>query len=97
MVLEPIVCRKCGTEDNYRVEIKAHNQVAYCKGCGLFIKNIPYTEPTFYFGRYKGSKVSDLDSKEDLQWLEWCLKTVNVTQRMRDAISEQIELIKTLP
>ncbi len=54
-----IICKKCGEVNNYRTELKSNNQVAYCNGCGAYIKNIPYAEPALYVGKYKGIPIKD--------------------------------------
>lgn len=96
MPSENVICTTCGLANDYRIEVKAHNHVAYCNGCGRYIKNIPYaTEPTFYFGRYKGMKVSDLIDKKDRPYLEWFLKEVkDIKPAMKEAIIKQIYILK---
>jgi predicted amidophosphoribosyltransferase len=64
-----IVCR-CGSVDDYRIIDKANNKMAYCNDCNAFIKNIPYKDPAFYFGKYKGHLIKTI---EDLNYLEWAL------------------------
>lgn len=89
-----IICNKCGSVDDFRVELKSNNQVAYCNSCGAYIKNIPYAEPSFYFGRYKGMKVSDLIDVKDVPYLEWYLLNIQkITPSMKDAIANQIQKI----
>lgn len=96
MPSENVICVHCGLTNNYRIEVKAHNHVAYCNGCGRYIKNIPYaSEPTFYFGRYKGLKVSDLVDPQDISYLEWFLKEIkDIKPAMKEAIIQQLAKIK---
>lgn len=91
--MEQIKCLKCGAIDKYYTELKANNNVARCSECDAFIKNIPYNEPTFYFGKYKGKKVSEV---EDMDYLKWVLAKTKQSASMRKAIQEQIDSFEFL-
>lgn len=91
--MEQIICKKCGTVDKYYTELKSNNNVARCSECDSFIKNIPYELPTFYFGKYKGRKVSEI---EDMQYLKWALKEIRLSESLRRAINEQISKFEFL-
>lgn len=92
--MEDLKCPKCGTINDYYTELKANNNVARCGKCDTFIKNIPYqTEQTFFFGKYKGTKVKDV---EDMGYLKWVLANTKQTEMMRKAISEQISRFEYL-
>jgi Zn ribbon nucleic-acid-binding protein len=82
-----IVCPKCGAKDAYYTEMKANNEVARCLECSAFIKNIPHSEPTFYFGKYKDKKVSEVT---DADYLKWVLANTKQSKNMRDAIEQKI-------
>ncbi len=72
--------------------MKSNQQVATCDSCSKFIKNIPYQEPQFYFGKYKGTKVSEIT---DLGYLQWYLEfTMGNSQRMKDAVKARIEQLE---
>jgi len=61
-----VICKNCGSINDYRTEMKSNQQVAYCNGCDKFIKNIPYQEQRFYVGKYFKklvSEVTDLNSR----------------------------------
>jgi len=89
-----IKCPKCGAINDYYTELKANNNVARCSLCDTFIKNIPYqTEQQFFFGKYKGKKVSEI---EDIQYLQWVLDKTNPKPAFRDAIIKQIDRFKDL-
>lgn len=91
--MEQIICNKCGAVNKYYTEVKANNNVARCTECDSFIKNIPYNEPTFYFGKYKGKKVSEV---EDMQYLKWVLTGTKQSASMRTAIQKQIDKFEFL-
>lgn len=93
--MEDLKCPKCETVNNFYTELKANNNVARCGVCDTFIKNIPYqTEYTFYFGKYKTKKVSEV---EDIDYLKWMLTSKNkLSNPMRDAIQKQIDRLEFL-
>lgn len=92
--MEQIKCPKCGEVDQFYTELKSNNNVARCSRCDAFIKNIPYqTESIFYFGKYKSSKVSEVD---DLSYLEWCIKNVKMASTIRLAVEKRITNLKHL-
>lgn len=92
--METIKCPKCGALDNFYTELKANNNVARCALCDTFIKNIPYqTEQSFYFGKYKGKKVSEID---DLGYLRWAVEKTKPKPAMKEAILKQISRIEFL-
>lgn len=73
--------------DDYRIEEKANNKVAYCNGCDSYIKNIPHAEPTLFFGKYKNWKVCEL---QDLNYLDWLRANVKLSAALRSAVDQQI-------
>jgi uncharacterized protein (DUF3820 family) len=83
-----IVCKKCGSVDNYRTELKSNQMCAYCNDCGTYIKNIPYSQPKLHFGKYAGIYISDIT---DLQYLNWVVNNLTkINQRTLDAIVKRI-------
>jgi len=92
--MEQIKCPKCGAIDQFYTELKANNNVARCSLCDTFIKNIPYqTEQAFYFGKYNGKKVSEVD---DLGYLKWAVENTKPKPAMREAILKQISKVENL-
>ena len=91
--MEDIICTNCGNINDYRVEEKANNHVAFCNGCGKFIKNIPHSEkpPQFYFGKYKGKLISDFSTPEELQYLDWALNNINMSVSLAKAVTTQLD------
>jgi hypothetical protein len=88
-----ITCPKCGLVDCFYTVEKANNHVAYCGGCKAYIKNIAYQEPKFYFGKYKGHLISAI---EDLQYLQWALNNIKMSESIRDAVRNQINTLHEL-
>lgn len=81
-----VTCKNCGNIDDYSITVKANNHMAFCNGCGKFIKNIAYNSPKFYVGKFKGKLVSEVTDKSYLQWF----LTTNPAEAMREAIGKRI-------
>lgn len=82
----PLICPRCQSS-NYTTELKANNLVATCEN-GHFIKNLPYSEPALYIGKYKGKKITEIT---DVDYLKWVLQNIRQSQYIRDAIQKQID------
>jgi len=82
-----VICRNCGSIDDYWTEFKNGQQVATCNGCNKYIKNIPYQLPKFYVGKYKGETIS---SNTDLNYLKWFLEKTNPKANIKTAVEERI-------
>lgn len=93
--MEDIICKNCGSINDYNTALKSTQNTAYCNSCGKFIKNIPQEKTehlTIYFGKYKGQKITDI---KDRQYLEWILKeSSNINEKYRTAIQKQIDNLK---
>lgn len=89
-----IVCRSCGSVDDYQIIEKNGQKTAWCKSCDSWIKNIPYSEPSLWFGKYSGTPVNDI---ADLSYMEWLIKNDVVKPgRIRRAIIERVEELKVV-
>ena len=86
-----VICKSCGAVNDYRTEKRGNNLCAWCKSCGEFIKNIPWDEPKFWVGKYKGMKISDCT---DISYLKWAAKEMNVNQRTKDTILNRINFLE---
>lgn len=88
--METIICKKCGSTAYTLTETVLHN-TAFCANCGAYIKHVAKEKPTFHFGKYNGQAV---DSVNDILYMEWVLKKVRLSARMRKAVAERVELLK---
>jgi len=89
-----IICRSCGSINDYRTQMINGQNVAHCNSCDSFIKNIPYSQeqPKMYFGKYKGGYIHDID---DLPYLVWLNENVNLKpERIKKAVEERISYLK---
>jgi len=90
--MEQIVCRACGVVDDYRIIEKSNQKTCWCNSCDSWIKNIPYTEPSLWFGKFSGTPIKDII---DLSYLEWLINDAVVKSgRIRRSITERIEELK---
>lgn len=88
-----VVCRNCGLINDYRIVTRSNNRQAYCNGCGNFIKNIPHAEPMLYVGKYKSIPIKQI---QDLNYLQWAIKTMKLSSYVFDAIEERIDQLQKL-
>lgn len=86
-----IVCKNCGTVDDYFTEKSGPHLKAMCCNCGTYIKFLPQTsKPKLHFGKYKGRDISSMTSEPEIKYLQWCLATDMKTNVKRD-ISEHLQ------
>ena len=92
-----VVCRKCGviheTKDIIIETIPLPgggcHKKASCPTCKSFIKFLPHSAPTLYFGKYKGKPISEIVQK-DPSYLHWMLKQNIRSARLKSAIEEAL-------
>lgn len=87
--MEDIICKNCGGVNDYTTEMKSGQNVATCKACGSFIKNIPYAKPTLWFGKFKGKPIEDFDGKE-IEYLYWVRNNPDIWQKLNRRTAEAI-------
>lgn len=90
--MEDIICKQCGSINDYKVERKAHNDVATCNGCGAFIKNIPYAEPALYFGKFKGKPIKDFVTPDEIRYLYWVRNNPDIWTKLTVRVQQAINL-----
>lgn len=91
--MSEIVCTKCGSINDYRTVQKSNNLVAYCNGCGSFIKNIPHDKPRLYVGKFKGIAIEEI---QDLKYLQWAFNTLALSAKQKTAITDRIHDLQFL-
>jgi len=93
--MEDLICKKCGSINDYYVRKSELHRTAYCK-CGSYIKHLPnddYSDLAMYLGKYKGCKVRLI---KDQNYLEWALKNIDFKAKYIIAIKEQIKYLKAI-
>lgn len=63
-----LYCYNCQSDSLYDIVEKPPHHQAICRTCGKYIKNLPYDDPKFYVGKYKGIAIKDIDDKGYLVW-----------------------------
>lgn len=92
--MEQLKCNSCGAIDQYYTTLVSNNNVARCKVCDAFIKNIPYDKPKMYVGKYKNQLIENI---EDMGYLKWALANMTtLTKSQRDAIENRINQFENL-
>jgi uncharacterized protein (DUF3820 family) len=70
-----VSCQKCGSLNDYHTIQKHLHLTAYCNQCKSYIKNLPQGNPyVMPFGKFKGVLLSDMVSKDQVDYLQWMLK-----------------------
>jgi hypothetical protein len=90
-----VICLRCNTTNEFYVVPSGTHLKAMCNHCNRYIKFIPQEKepPKFYFGKYVGKFVHEI---EDLNYLKWALGNLTLKQPMKDAIQKQITSFENL-
>lgn len=90
--MQDIICNKCGSVNDYRVNVTDLHHTAYCNGCDNYIKHLPKPdkEHVIYFGKYKGTALKDFTSKDHVSWLQWAIKSVDLKPVLKEAILKHL-------
>jgi hypothetical protein len=74
MNTEEIVCNRCGSVNDYKTEQAGPHIKAICNGCDKYIKFLGQDGPFILpFGKFKGSIITSLKSREEVEYLKWLL------------------------
>ena len=88
-----ITCNKCKSVDNFTTEISGPHLKATCNQCGSFIKFIPRPDsvPTLHFGKYKGKTIESMNSKDEINYLNWLIENnLKLSKSLKDAILNKL-------
>ena len=87
-----VVCKNCGSINDYTIIVKAHNQCAYCNGCEKYIKNIPYADDIkIYFGKYKGKRIKEI---LDIGYLNWIIQNIDLKEGLKKEVLNQLNRLR---
>lgn len=89
--MEDVICKKCGLVNDYSVKIKLPHHYAYCNGCSAFIKFVQHESPKFYFGKHKGTLISECT---DVGYMEWAIGAGVVKGNIKAAIIHRLEMLE---
>jgi uncharacterized protein (DUF3820 family) len=80
MSKENIVCKRCDTTNQYRLEKAGPHLKAICNNCNNYIKFVGQDgEIVMPFGKYKGSVLSKMRSEEEIRYLQWLSANMNTS------------------
>ena len=89
--MENVTCNKCGAENFYFEEKRGPHLTAICSSCGSYIKHLGQKkEVVIHFGKYKGTKLSDMKSQDQISWLKWVITVDNVKPGLKDSIKNYL-------
>jgi len=96
MEMEDVICKNCGVINDCTLTNKSGQMVATCNNCGKYIKNVPYSEPALYFGKYSGKAINDYFTPDEVNYLHWIRNNPDIwnkkiNQRTRDAINLRLD------
>lgn len=86
----PIVCKSCGSVDDYRQEKSGPHVKAVCNGCDKYIQFLPqgFTgESLMYFGKYKDKKLKDIPP----DYFIWLYENTKVSGSLKSYIVSNLQ------
>lgn len=88
-----IVCKKCGSVNNYRIEPRGIHRTACCNLCNSYIKHLPQGKPiTLFFGKYKERTIDSMVNKDEIEYLKWLSQKPDLKPNsLRDYILKHLE------
>jgi len=87
-----VVCQNCGNVNDFRTVMKSNQNTAWCNSCDKFIKNIPQGKPPqLYFGKYKGTLISDMRSDEQVKYLQWLIQQPFCKENLTTSIKNHLQ------
>lgn len=91
-MINTLNCKNCG-EVEFHLKKTTLHLTAYCDKCKAYIKHMPqskFSEKTLYFGKYAGTKISDMWDEEQLSYLKWLKEQSFVKQDLHIAIMQHL-------
>lgn len=86
-----VVCKNCGSINDFRTTLKSNQLTAWCNCCNAFIKNIPYDQsPKLYFGKYKGREISSMKDTEEIRYLQWLKEQTFCKNNLKQQINSHL-------
>lgn len=93
--MEEVICQRCQTKNEFHVVPSGPHLKAVCDHCNQYIKFVSQQKepPKFYFGKYVGKYVHEI---EDMSYLKWASTNLTLKQPMREAILKRISEFENL-
>ena len=87
-----IICQRCKSVNNYSITKQLHYK-ANCNVCKSFIKNLGTNKPiVLHFGKYLGRELLSMQSKEEMQYLQWGYDNNIFSKKINDAVKQILGL-----
>jgi uncharacterized protein (DUF3820 family) len=94
---EELICKICGPTDEFLIKQSGPHLTAYCEKCNSYIKHLPkskITEKILPFGKYIGTKISEMWDEEQINYLRWLVEQDFLKQDLRNAVGQHLFNIK---
>lgn len=89
--MEEVICSRCGSDD-YTTEESGVHLKAVCGRCGSYIKFLSQTTKVIlYFGKYKDRDINTMNSKEELEYLNWLTKQSFIKPKLKSQIFSHLD------
>jgi len=89
-------CHACGSVSDTHVQYNKPPHIGLiCKDCGTHITWLvkPVSDFEFWFGKYKGCKLSEMTTPDHVSWLKWCLANcTNLKTKYVDLVKKHVGL-----
>ena len=95
--MKDVVCKHCGTINEYYTIEKGIHKMAFCNHCKKWITNIGYDDPLrIYFGKYKCMTIKEI-YVADIGYIRWLYKQTQEgdMKLKKEQIDEIVRLLST--
>ena len=90
-----LTCNHCHYIGKIIIKQNGPHKSAYCQDCGAFIKHVPkdrsnITDFELHFGKYKGTKISEMNTTNRVNYLRWMINNINLLDWQKSIVKKQI-------
>lgn len=90
--MENIVCKKCGSINDFQKVQAGKHLKAICNGCDSYIKFLPLgNPPKIHFGKFTGREIYTLIEKPEVEYLNWLLNQNFIKPKLRTDIESHLK------
>ena len=92
--MSEIICKKCGSIDDYSTTQRGIHRTAFCNVCGAYIKNLPQGKPpVLFFGKYKDREIASMLSGEEIRYLQWLTAQTFVKAKLKEDVDAHLKTV----
>jgi uncharacterized protein (DUF3820 family) len=95
--MNDLKCEYCGSTNEFIIKPNGLILSAYCEKCNNLLENIresKITKRIIPFGKYAGTKISEMWDEEQINYLRWLVEQDFLKQDLFIAISQHLFNIK---